>query len=134
MTRKVKTVSCEVTMDELNDLFASDDFNAYPVIEQLEVVGLVTKLDFLKCFALTVTSMSPRYDELMKRTVSDVMIHEFIYVSATTKLVRVLQLMVEHRLRSIPVMGTGQHLVGIISREDVMRALRDCTGGEQRAV
>jgi CBS-domain-containing membrane protein len=135
MTRKVKTVSCDATMDELNDLFASDDFNAYPAVDdRLEVVGLVTKFDFLKCFALTVTSMVPRYDELMKRTVSDVMIHEFIYVGATTKLVRVLQLMVEHRLRSIPVMGTGQHLVGIISREDVMRALRDCTGGEQRAV
>ncbi|MEH6952738.1 CBS domain-containing protein (plasmid) [Nitrobacter sp. NHB1] len=134
MTRKVKTVSSDVTMDELNDLFASDDFNAYPVVDQLEVVGLVTKFDFLKCFALTLSSMVPRYDELMKRTVSDVMIHEFIYVSATTKLVRVLQLMVEHRLRSIPVMGTGQHLVGIISREDVMRALRDCTRGEQRAL
>jgi CBS domain-containing protein len=134
MTRKVKTVSREVTMDELNDLFASDDFNAYPVVDQLEVVGLVTKFDFLKCFALTLSSMVPRYDELMKRTVSDVMIHDFVYVSATTKLVRVLQLMVEHQLRSIPVMGAGQHLVGIISREDVMRALRDCTRGEQRAL
>jgi CBS-domain-containing membrane protein len=135
MTRKVKTVSCDLTMDELNDLFASDDFNAYPVDDdEGEAVGLVTKFDFLKCFALTLSSMVPRYDELMKRTVSDVMIHEFIYVSATTKLVRVLQLMVEHRLRSIPVMGTGQHLVGIISREDVMRALRDCTRGERRAL
>ena len=72
-----------------------------------EAVGLVTKFDFLKCFALTLSSMVPRYDELMKRTVSDVMIHEFIYVNTTTKLVRVLQLMVEHRLRSIPVMGAG---------------------------
>lgn len=131
MTRDVKAVSCGVTMNELNDLFASDDFNAYPVVDdQLEAVGLVTKFDFLKCFALTLSSMVPRYDELMKRTVSDVMIHEFIYVSATTKLARVLQLMVEHRLRSIPVMGAGRDLVGIISREDVMRALRDCTHGD----
>ncbi|MCB1393366.1 CBS domain-containing protein [Nitrobacter sp.] len=135
MTRQVKTVSCDVTMQELNDLFASDDFNAYPVVDdQGDAVGLVTKFDFLKCFALTLSSMVPRYDELMKRTVSDTMVHEFIYVSATTKLVRVLQLMVEHRLRSVPVMDTEQHLVGIISREDVMRALRDCTRGEQRAV
>jgi CBS-domain-containing membrane protein len=127
MTRKVRTVSCEVTMDELNDLFASDDFNAYPVVDQQEVVGLVTKFDFLKCFALTLSSMVPRYDELMKRTASDVMIHEFIYVGATTKLVRVLQLMVEHRIRSIPVMDADQHLIGMIAREDIMQALRDCT-------
>jgi CBS domain-containing protein len=71
--------------------------------------------------------MVPRYDELMKRTASDVMIHEFIYVGATTKLVRVLQLMVEHRLRSIPVMDADQHLIGMIAREDIMQALRDCT-------
>lgn len=134
MTRKVKTVSRNITMDELNNLFASDDFNAYPVIDQMQVVGLVTKFDFLKCFALTLSSMVPRYDELMKRTVSDVMIHEFIYVNTTTKLVRVLQLMVEHRLRSIPVIGAGQRLVGIISREDVMRALGDCTAREQRSL
>lgn len=134
MTRKVKTVSRDITMGELNNLFASDDFNAYPVIDQMQVVGLVTKFDFLKCFALTLSSMVPRYDELMKRTVSDVMIHEFIYVNTTTKLVRVLQLMVEHRLRSVPVIGAGQRLVGIISREDVMRALGDCTAREQRSL
>lgn len=134
MTREVKTVSRDVTMNELNNLFAVDDFNAYPVVDQTQTVGLVTKLDFLKCFALTLISMVPRYDELMKRTVSDVMIHEFIYVNTTTKLVRVLQLMVEYRLRSIPVLGVGQRLVGIISREDVMRALRDCTNDGPRAL
>jgi CBS domain-containing protein len=32
-----------------------------------------------------------------------------------------------HRLRSIPVLQ-GERLAGIISREDVMRALHDCAG------
>jgi CBS domain-containing protein len=121
-------------MGELNDLFASDDFNAYPVVDQLEVVGLVTKFDVLKCLALALGSMAPRYDELMKRTASDVMIHEFIYVGATTKLVRVLQLMIEHQLRSIPVMDAGQRLVGIISRENIMQAMRDCMRSEKRTL
>lgn len=133
MTRKVRTVSRDMTMDELNAMFAADDFNAYPVIDRMQMVGLVTKFDFLKCFALTLTSMVPRYGDLMKRTVADVMMHEFIYVNAATRLVRVLQLMVEHRLRSIPVLDEGQRLVGIISREDVMRALRDCTDDARRA-
>lgn len=133
MTREVRTVSRDVTMNELNDLFAVDDYNAYPVVDQTQMVGLVTKFDFLKCFALTLSSMVPRYDELMKRTVTDVMTNEFIYVNIATKLVRVLQLMVEHRLRSIPVLAAGECLVGIISREDVMRALRDCTNDGPRS-
>jgi CBS domain-containing protein len=29
-------------------------------------------------------------------------------------------------------MDAGQRLVGIISREDIMRALRDCTRDEKR--
>jgi predicted transcriptional regulator len=38
----------------------------------------------------------------------------------------VLQLMVDHRLRSMPVIDGYQRLAGMISREDVMRALQRC--------
>ena len=56
----------------------------------------------------------------MQRTVADVMTSEFIYVRSDTKLTRVLQLMVEHRFRSVPVIDTDNRLAGMISREDVM--------------
>ena len=36
--------------------------------------------------------------------------------------------MVDHRIRSMPVIDGDQRLAGIISREDVMRALQQCTG------
>ena len=48
--------------------------------------------------------MIPRYEELMKQTVADIMTPDFIYVRLETKLTRVLQLMVDHRIRSMPVM------------------------------
>jgi CBS-domain-containing membrane protein len=51
---------------------------------------------------------------------------DFIYVDSTTKLTRVLQLMVNHRIKSIPVLDGDQQLKVIIAREDVMRALRKC--------
>jgi CBS domain-containing protein len=124
MTRDVKTLTRSVSLRELGDLFEKDDFNAYPVEEGSQVVGLVSKFDYLACFIFTPAHMIPRYDELMKRTVADVMTSEFIYVGGDTKLTRVLQLMVDHRLRSMPVIDTGQRLAGIISREDVMRALQ----------
>jgi CBS domain-containing protein len=58
------------------------------------------------------------------------MTRTFVYVRPLTKLTRVLQLMVEHRLRSIPVLEANQGLAGMISREDVLRALRRCGGGK----
>ena len=126
MTRDVKTITRSVSLRELGDLFEKDGFNAYPVQEGSQVVGLVSKFDYLACFILTPAHMIPRYDELMKTTVADVMTSEFIYVGGDTKLTRVLQLMVDHRLRSMPVIDSDQRLAGMISREDVMRALQRC--------
>lgn len=123
MTTNVKTVTGRVTLHELGQYFAADDFNAYPVEEGQYVVGVVSKLDYLACFIFTPAHMVPRYQDLMKRTVAEVMKTEFIYVGAETKLTRVLQLMVDHRVRSIPVIEGDRRLIGIISREDVMRAL-----------
>ena len=123
MTRAVTTVSRELTVRDLNQMFERDDFNTYPVEADGQVVGLVTKFDLLKCFAFTPSQMVPRYDDLMNRTVADIMTSAYIYVGADTKLTRVLQLMVEHRIRSIPAIDNDNRLVGIIAREDVIKAL-----------
>jgi CBS-domain-containing membrane protein len=126
MTRDVKAVSRGVTVRELGDLFQKDDFNTYPVVESSHVVGLVSKFDYLACFIFTPAHMMPRYEELMQQTVADIMTPDFIYVRAETKLTRVLQLMVDHRIRSMPVTEGDGRLVGMISREDVMKTLQDC--------
>ena len=123
MTRNVKTVTRELRVGELNEMFERDDFNTYPVEEDTQIIGLVTKFDVLKCFAFTPSQMVPHYDDLMNRTVADIMFSAFIYVAADTRLTRVLQLMVEHRIRSIPVMDNEHRLVGIVTRRDVLRAL-----------
>src|ERR1700745_948649 len=125
MTRTVPTVRRDQTIREVNDMFERDDFNSYPVQEDDQVVGIVTKFDLLRCFAFTPSQIVPRYADLMKRTVADVMTSDFIYVRPETRLTRVLQLMVEHRLRSIPVMDGDQKLAGIIAREDILKALAE---------
>ena len=129
MTRATRTVTRDLTLRELENLFEKDDFNAYPVEENSQVVGLVSKFDFLACFMFSPATMVPRYGDLMKRTVANVMTPDFIYVRGETKLTRVLQLMVDHRIRSMPVIEGDHRLVGMISREDVMRALQRCSSG-----
>ncbi|WP_028135111.1 CBS domain-containing protein [Bradyrhizobium japonicum] len=127
MTRNVKTVQRDRDLFELSEMFETDDFNSYPVEDDGQVVGIITKFDILKCFAFTPSQMMPRYHDLMSRRVGDVMTPEFIYVSPDTRLTRVLQIMVEHRIRSIIVLNSAQKLVGIIAREDVIAALKATT-------
>ena len=128
MTRAAKTVTRERTVRELSDMFERDDFNSYPVEEDGQVIGIVTKFDLLKCFIFTPSTMVPPYEQLMSRTVGDVMTSEFIYVRTDTKLTRVLQLMVDHRIRSLPAIDDEHRLAGIIARRDVLKALADCSG------
>lgn len=128
MTRNVKTVSPDLALRELDALFVEHDFNAFPVVEHGNVLGIVTKLDFLRAFAFTTGQMVPHYDDLMRRRVADVMTEAVVHVEPTAPLTRVLQLMVELRSRSLPVIDLDRTLVGMISREDVMRALAEATG------
>lgn len=127
MTREVVTVTRTVALRELEGLFEKHDFNALPVVEQGSVLGLVTKFDFLKAFAFTTAQVVPHYDELMGRTVGEVMTEAVVHVEPAAPLTRVLQLMVSLKARSFPVLDRDRRLVGVISREDIMRALRGST-------
>jgi CBS domain-containing protein len=127
MTREVKTVTRHTTMRQLERMFEEDDYNCYPVREGDDIVGVVSNFDFLKCFAFNPARMVPAYDDLSSRMVADVMTPEFIYVDPATKLTRVLQLMVDHRIKSVPVLDADQRLAGIIAREDIMRAVTEST-------
>src|SRR5260370_40232856 len=128
--KDVKSVTGEVRVGDLGDMFEHEDVNAYPVEEDAQVFGIVTKFDLLKCFVFTPDQMVPQYEQLMNRTVADVMTSEFIYVRTDTKLTRVLQLMIDHRIRSVPAIDSDHLLAGIIARRDVLKALPDCVRSE----
>ncbi|MBR0900670.1 CBS domain-containing protein [Bradyrhizobium tropiciagri] len=127
MTKSARSVAPEMTVGDLYRLFARDDYDAYPVLRDDVVVGFVTKLDALKTFAFTPDQMLPHYADRMGTTVDEIMSSEVIAVEPDVNLQRVLQLMVANRLKSLPVIDRYHHLLGIIAREDVMRALARCT-------
>jgi CBS-domain-containing membrane protein len=127
MTRKVVTVGPEVALTQLEALFRRHDFNAFPVVEGERVLGLVTKFDFLKAFVFTTEEVVPRYGDLMRRAVRDIMTTEIVHVQLETPLTRVLERMIEQKARSFPVLDEGYTLAGIISREDLMKALQKST-------
>jgi CBS-domain-containing membrane protein len=51
------------------------------------------------------------------------MARDAITVDGETSLQRVIELMVKHWVKSLPVVDRWRNLIGIIAREDVMRAM-----------
>jgi CBS domain-containing protein len=127
MTRAVTTVTRQLPLRDLEALFEKHDFNSFPVVEEGKMVGIVTKFDFLRAFAFTTGQMVPPYDDLMKRPVAQIMTEAVVHVEPATPLTRVVEMMVSIKTRSFPVIDPECELVGMISREDVIRALREAT-------
>jgi CBS domain-containing protein len=127
MTRSVRSVTPETTVADLYALFAADDFEAYPVLRDDTVVGMVSKLDALKPFAFTEDQLVPHYKDGMATTVNEIMSTNVVAVEADAYLQRVLELMIKHRVKSLPVVDEWRGLLGIIAREDIMRAMARST-------
>lgn len=124
MTRDPITVSPSTRLGEVEGLFEAHAVNAFPVTDPTRtLVGVVTKLDLLKAFSFTPGDIVPQYAAVMSRPVSDVISKEVSSVGLRTPLTHVLEELVRLGTKSLPVVVRGE-VVGIISREDVLQALR----------
>jgi CBS domain-containing protein len=130
MTYHPVTIGRATPLAEVEALFEQHDFNCFPVSEAGGLLGIVTKLDLLKAFVFTTRTMVPNYEAIMQRPAETVMTHRPVTVTPDMPLTRVLELMSETRYRSFPVM-VGALLIGMISREDVIRALSRAARGER---
>lgn len=126
MSKSAKALTRDMMLREAEALFERHDFNSFPVVDGGgKVVGIISKFDFLKAFAFTTQQMVPNYEELMSRTIGNVMTESVITVEPSAPLTRVLQLMISMRARSFPVVSSEGSLLGMISRTDIMRALKE---------
>jgi CBS domain-containing protein len=131
MTRAVMTVPPDLPVSQLERLFSQHDFNGFPVVAEGTLAGLVTKFDVLKVFVFTAQTVVPHYDALVRRTAAEIMTRDLITFPPDAPLTRVLQTLIDARVKSFPVVEDGR-LIGIIAREDIVRALRDAAGAVPR--
>jgi CBS domain-containing protein len=131
MTYRPATIDPKATLAEVEALFEKYDYDCFPVCgARGRLLGVITKLDLLRAFAFTCDTMVPRYQDIMKRPAETVMTAEAITVAPDMPLTRVLEIMVDTRHKSLPVM-LGKLPVGMIARRDIVRELRKAAAGEE---
>ncbi len=130
MTAAPIAVAPTTPLSEVETIFAQHDFNGVPVVDAAHhLLGVLTKLDFLKAFRFTSESVVPHYEEIMRQPAESAMTRDPVTFDPDMPLTRVLDELVTTRHKSFPVVAAGQ-LVGIVAREDVLRALRKAAAGE----
>jgi CBS domain-containing protein len=129
MTSNPITIRPETSLGELQQLFEAHDFNGVPVQDdQGRLLGMATKFDVLKAFSLNTRHIAPLYEGIMAQPVSTVLVPNPETVEPGLPLSRLLQKLIEMGVKSFPVVENDR-LVGIIAREDVLRALHRAIAG-----
>jgi len=152
MATDVETVAPDDEVSEVLGRLARADFNGFPVVDDGAVVGIVTQHDLVHLFQTenrtlwlpiglppfteTLTyAVDVSWDDLdlgidlarhANRPIREVMTADVVTVAPDTDLDTILDLLAddERDINRLPVVEDGD-LVGIVARQDVLRAVRD---------
>jgi CBS domain-containing protein len=128
MSKSVVTVTPETSIEELARLMEEHDYNGFPVVNEARVLqGLVTRLDLFRLHLLPYRHFIPALEETWVSSVGAIMSRAVVALYPAEPAIKAIALMVEHRLRTIPVVTdttAGRTVAGIITRQDLVRALK----------
>lgn len=114
MDKEVETVASDTTLDELYQKMEDRKQFSYPVIQNQSIVGVVTAED-LKGISK---------DNWSKTSVEDIMNEDVEMVSADDDAFSVFKTLIKKNLERIFVKDTNNQVIGMISRNDLLRTIR----------
>jgi len=126
MTSNLATADVRTSVRSVMRKLQELDVRHLPIVQDEQLVGIVSDRDLRDVTARLVTEGQERLDRILDSPISDVMSTDVVSVDAETELEEVVDLMIEHRVGAVPVVSPGtDDLVGIVSYVDVLRAARD---------
>jgi CBS domain-containing protein len=112
---EVWTISPEATVYEALKIMADKDIGALIVVENDQVVGIISERDYARKVMLRAKSS-------LDTPVKDIMSTEIYYVEPEVSAEECMALMTEKRIRHLPVMENGK-LIGVISIGDAVKSI-----------
>jgi CBS-domain-containing membrane protein/PII-like signaling protein len=136
MSHDVASVRPETGVKDLVGLLIGRDYRAVPVVDEAErVIGIITNGDLvqrgglaMRLELLATASREAIQHELAAlasngRTAADIMTGEVVTVAPDISVLDAARLMAQRRLKRLPVVDTTGHLLGIVSRVDLLRTV-----------
>ena len=133
MTRKVVYISPNTTIAHAADMMREQKLHRLPVIENDQLVGLVTEGTIAEASPSKATSLSIyEMNYLLNKTkVGDVMIRDVVTISQFASLEDATYLMLKNKIGILPVVD-NELLYGVITDRDIFKAFLEVSGyGEE---
>jgi len=129
MTRRVVSVREDASFKEMADMLRRTRISAFPVIDKSNrVIGVVSEADLLVKEAVQATGTSivaalrhiREEDKAQGVTAGDLMTRPAITISPDAPVPEAARIMYDRRVKRLPVVNAAGHLLGIVSRTDVL--------------
>jgi CBS domain-containing protein len=142
MTKDVISVSADTPVDEISKLLLARGISAAPVLDAAgAVIGMVSEGDLIArdeeqrkarrdwwlAMLAEGEELHPDFLKTIRRpqqTARQMMSTPVITVSETTKASEIARILMEHRIKRVPVVRDGR-VVGIVSRANLLQALAE---------
>lgn len=111
MNREVAYLTLPASRDDVLDILKKKRISGVPVIKGGSLAGIVTRVDLLK---------HPEEEQ-----VAMLMSRDPVSIAPDAPLAEAAKLMLRHGIRRLPVTGTKNKLLGIITIADIVEAVRD---------
>jgi len=136
MSKNVITVDIDESLSTAAKLQKKFGIRGLPVMDENKLVGIVTSGDIKRASASNATSLE--IHELLflieKIKINEIMIKEPITASPFMTIVEVAQILLKHKINSVPVVDEDDQLVGIITESDIFKVLISLSGSETREI
>jgi acetoin utilization protein AcuB len=127
MSSPVLCIDSQSTLPEADALMKRHNVRRLPVLDDRELVGIITLGDVRGALPSEVTSLNQsELGYLMEQVqVERVMRQPVITVQPQTRLADAARLMVEHRISGLPVVSADGVVIGLVTESNIFRILID---------
>ena len=136
MTREVISVRPDTTVLEAGQLMVERSIRRLPVVEDSQLVGIVTSGDVRGARASSATGFDiwELSYRLSRLTIREIMTPNPVTISPDETIGRAAQLMLQYMIGGLPVLDRQGQLAGIITESDIFRLVaRDWAHSEDES-
>lgn len=135
MSQPVITVSPQVKITEAHQLMKDRRVRRLPVVDQEQLVGILTLLDASEARPPHAETVPPTalHVAISLMKVEDVMTRHPVTISPNATILDAARLMARHKVSGLPVVEHDQ-LVGLLTESDAFRAIVRAADEEARAI
>jgi acetoin utilization protein AcuB len=136
MSKPVITVNANDSMQKATELLKENNIRILPVMEDGNLVGIITDRDLKRASASDATTLE--IHELVylisKIKVKKIMTKDPITVPLHYTLEETSRILLENKFSGVPVVNDSGQVIGIITRDDLLRVLVNLTGVDKLGI